>query len=59
MKESLSAWLPVLVIVVLWGWWLQRVLRRPTKPLLKWMVIGSVVVIAMLLLSNIYLALQR
>ena len=53
-----SAWLPLLVIVVFWGWWLQRVLRRPTKPVLKWMVIGSVVVIA-LLFRNIYLALER
>jgi hypothetical protein len=54
-----SAWLPLLVILVFWGWMLQRVLRRPTKPALKWMVIGSVVVIALLLFRNVYLALER
>lgn len=59
MTTFFSAWLPLLVIVVFSGWWLQRVLRRPTKPVLKWMVIGSVVVIALLLFGNIYLALEH
>lgn len=56
---SLFDWVSVLGIVVFWGWLLLRVLRRHTNPRLKWLVICSVVVIGLLLLRNIYLAVQH
>lgn len=59
MTASLFDWLSVFGIVVFWGWLLLRVLRRPTNPRLKWLVICSVFVIGLLLLRNVYLALQH